>query len=232
MSDDDNSQDAAGIRRELMLVELLCSRLCHDVISPVGAVSNGLELVTEYGDGKDSDAMALVTSSAQQAVDKLNFFRVAYGQAGLRQTSMTFGEAAGLLGPMVSSPRVSMLWPDDQRPVSPLPAAGGIKLALNLGLLAVEALPRGGTLNIKVAAQPDRLEFSILAAAAGARLTDEIAAALDGSAQLHEITPRAAQGLLARLLAERLGTHVDVAKKEGSDDEAGILFSVDIPAAT
>ncbi len=67
---------------ELRVAELLASRLCHDLISPVGAVNSGIELMTEFGDGPDSESMALITSSARTASDKLLFFRIAYGNGG------------------------------------------------------------------------------------------------------------------------------------------------------
>ncbi|MCZ6604509.1 MAG: histidine phosphotransferase family protein [Alphaproteobacteria bacterium] len=213
------------------MTELVCSRLCHDIISPVGAISNGLELMSEFGNSKDADAMALVVSSAHQAVAKLSFFRMAYGQAGTRQTGMSFDEAANMLEPVVASPRVTLDWPTEQRPQSPLPAPGTIKLCLNLGLLAVEALPRGGTLRVTVTPQDNRILFSILAAAPDARLTDEFVGALTGTVAIRDLTPRTAQGALTRYLAERLGTKVTMSSNEGNGPAAGVAFEVSIPVA-
>ena len=67
---------------ELRVAELLASRLCHDLVSPVGAVNSGIELLTEFGDDPDGESMALIFSSARTASDKLLFFRIAYGNAG------------------------------------------------------------------------------------------------------------------------------------------------------
>jgi histidine phosphotransferase ChpT len=216
---------------ELWMTELLCSRLCHDVISPVGAVSNGLELVTEFGEGKDGDAMALVASSARQAVEKLSFFRVAYGQAGTRQTGMSFNDAAGLLEPMVAGPRVVMDWPTEYRPNDPMPAPGAIKLTLNLGLVAVEALPRGGTLKVTIVPENGGLALTISAIAPDARITEELTAALAGTIALQNLTPRTAQGALTRYLADRLSTRIQVSTtSEGPN--AGVNFQTVLPAGS
>ncbi len=228
---EDLNRSAPDLWPELWMAELLCSRLCHDVISPVGAVSNGLELMTEFGDGQDSDAMALVASSSKQAVEKLSFFRVAYGQAGNRQTGLSFDDAAKLLEPVVTSPRLTMDWPAEQRPADPRPAPGAIKLLLNLALISVEALPRGGTLNIAIAPEASALAVSIHAAAADARMTAEMMASLAGTIPMKELTARTAQGALTRFLAERLGTAVSIsATNEGPD--AGVTFKVRLPVAS
>ena len=230
---DDSQRTAPGQWPELILAELLCSRLCHDIISPVGAVSNGLELMAEFGEGKGGDAMSLVVSSSAQAVEKLNFFRVAYGQAGMRQTGLSFDDAAKLLKPIVSGPRVNLDWAMEHKPTSPETAPGAMKLTLNLGLLALEALPRGGTLKITVANQSDHFQLTVLAAAKEARLTDEFRAAIDGTCGLEDLTPRTAQGAFTRLLAERLGTKIAVAATDGNGDEAasGLSFAVELPTA-
>ena len=67
---------------DLQVFELLASRMCHDLVSPVGAIKSGLELFTEFGEDPDGETMALINGSAEQASQKLQFFRVAYGQAG------------------------------------------------------------------------------------------------------------------------------------------------------
>lgn len=225
---EDFAQASTDLWPELWMAELLCSRLCHDVISPVGAISNGLELMTEFGDGQDSDAMSLVASSSKQAVEKLSFFRVAYGQAGNRQAGLSFDSAAALLEPMVAGPRVVLDWPKEQRPDDPRPAPGAIKLFLNLGLTSVEALPRGGILHIAITPKAGKLAVTIHAAAADARLTEELMAALAGTVPMKELTARTAQGALTRFLAERLGTAISISVTEGGRD-AGITFKVKLP---
>lgn len=81
---------------ELRVAELLASRLCHDLVSPVGAVNSGIELLTEFGDDPDGESMALISSSARTASDKLLFFE---------SRMATQGPA-----PMSRSPRGSRWW--------------------------------------------------------------------------------------------------------------------------
>src|SRR5690606_41497048 len=69
----------------MAVLELLCSRLCHDLVGPVGAVNNGLELVEEDPSSLD-DIMPLLTSSARQAWKRLDFFRIAFGFGGGRSS--------------------------------------------------------------------------------------------------------------------------------------------------
>ena len=226
-----NSVPKSAHLREIWIAELLCSRLCHDVISPVGAVSNGLELMSEFGNGTDNEAFALVVSSARQAVEKLSFFRVAYGQSGMRQVGLSFQHAAALLEPVVSGPRVVLEWPKSQQPETPAPAPGAIKFLLNLALLTADTLPRGGTIKISVTPGVSQFALSIDALAADARITDELAAALDGRADLQDLTPRTAQGAFTRYLALRLKTEIRMTQIKEGDENVGLSFTVSLPAS-
>ncbi len=237
---------AAGDATDLRLLELMCSRLCHDLISPVSAIRSGVELMTEFaeagaatspgaspgapagtstGAAADDEVVGLIAGAANQAADKLSFFRVAYGQSGTRATNLSFADAAKLLAPMVTSPRVSLDWPVEQQPTSPLPGPGAIKLVLNLGLLALEALPRGGILRLTITPAQDRLELRILAEAEDARLKDELLAALNGDTPIDELTPRAGHAVFTKRVAERLQCPMDIV----SDAPGGITFAVSLP---
>lgn len=133
---------------DLQILELVCSRLCHDLISPVGAVGNGLELMAEEGDNELlEDARKLVESSSQRASALLQMYRCAYGNAG-NQPSFGIGEAVKLAREALDPARVDFK--------ANLPAVldsprGLGKLLLNAILTTVEWLPRGGTLTLAVA---------------------------------------------------------------------------------
>ena len=134
---------------EFRLIELLNARLCHDLISPVSAVSNGMELIAELGGDPDGEALALVAVSGKEAARKLQFFRLAFGSARLPS-----GTDAGL-----AEARDALLdWPVGERALSWLDAAGvvvpreGAKAMMVLDLAALDCLGGAGTLSI--AAQP------------------------------------------------------------------------------
>jgi len=211
---------------DLRVAELLCSRLCHDIVSPVGAVNSGLELMAEFGDDGGDDALDLVRTSAGEAAAKLQFFRVAYGLAGAQAGGPDLAEAARLAAGMITSKRISLDWPVEQQP--PVAAAPrGTKLLLNLIATAVDALPRGGVVRVTVAEGPDALETQVLAVAEDARLTDEAAAALKHATDIADLGPRDIQAWFTRFLADRLNTALTVTPQPG----AGIGFAVALPRA-
>ena len=132
---------------ELRVAELLASCLCHDLISPVGAVNSGIELMTEFGDGVDSESMQLVSTSAKLASEKLQFFRIAYGNAG-SGANIPLGDGMRLIEPVCANQRTTVVLEDHT--AGALPGPGAVKLLLNVSLLAGECLPRGGELRVLI----------------------------------------------------------------------------------
>lgn len=193
---------------DLRVVQLLCSRICHDLAGPVGAVSNGLELAREMAESMDTEALDLVDLSARKMFERLRFFRVAFGfaQGAIR----TQGEARDLVTPAVIGERCTFDWPEAD-PAGALPVGDqGLKLMLNLSLLAGECLPRGGEVTAAVAAQGDKTAITLTASGQGARLEEDVRRAIDLEATAEEITPKSAPGLLAGVLARHLGGSVSV----------------------
>ena len=138
------------IQIDLRVAELLASRLCHDLVSPVGAVNNGLELMAEDLDPEMlQDALALADKSAKQASATVQFFRLAYGQAG-RQVDMGAAELKRLAEGYLTSQKAELAW--DADPLVLNGPDGGGKLLLNLIALAVETLQRGGTIRADASA--------------------------------------------------------------------------------
>src|SRR5262245_14012335 len=94
---------------ELRFAELLCSRLCHDLVSPIGAINNGVELLEEFGGGGSDEAMGLIASSGRQAARRLQFYRVAFGLAG-SQVVQSVGDVRSLLTGMLEGGKVTLEW--------------------------------------------------------------------------------------------------------------------------
>lgn len=190
---------------DLQLAELLASRLCHDLVGPISAISNGMELLEEGLAELDEEAKRLVGDSAGQAAASLQFFRVAFGfgaapaddPAQLRQ----------LLQPFLGHRKTTLEWRADLPPVASeagLPDGWG-KLLLNMAALAAEALPTGGRVEVAVSGRPAGGALSCLAAGADAGLRDEVLQAMAPGAGVEGLTPRSVQGFYARRVAERLG---------------------------
>ena len=120
------------------LAALLCSRLCHDIISPVGAINNGLELLDEGG--ADEDAMNLIRASARNASARLQFARIAFGAAGSAGMLIDTGDAETVARSFIKGEKPELVW---NGPRALLPK-NKVKLLLNLILVANAAIPRGG----------------------------------------------------------------------------------------
>lgn len=193
------------------VLELLCSRLCHDLISPVGAVKSGLELLAEFDDDLGGEAMALINNSAESASRKLRFFRVAFGVAGTTQADLSLAEGKLLADAMVESARTTLVWPGSESDVTPPP--GVIKVALNMILLAADVLPRGGTITAQLDGRPDETRIVIDATAVDARITDEMGVAISGQASDDELTARTVQGYFTWVLLRRSGASLEIVQR-------------------
>lgn len=125
------------------LAALLCSRVCHDIISPVGAINNGLELLDEGG--ADEDAMDLIRSSALNASVRLKFARLAFGASGSIGASIDTGEAEQAIKDFVETDGKTVINWHGSRAIVP---KNKVKLLMNLFLIAFSAIPRGGEIDI------------------------------------------------------------------------------------
>src|SRR3954470_4797132 len=130
----------------LDLVALLCSRMCHDVISPVGAIVNGLEVLEDENDPAMRDfALDLIRKSARQASARLQFVRLAFGAAGSAGASIDLGDAEQVARGLFQDDKVTLSW---EAPRILLPK-NKVKLLLNLIVTATNAIPRGGAIAVR-----------------------------------------------------------------------------------
>lgn len=189
----------AGVS-EFSVADFLCSRLCHDLVGPISAVANGLELLSDNPQLED-EAVGLARRSAARAAALVQFFRLAFGNAGNQIVRPQEAQAAaqGLL----QDGRVKLDWLVPPETLA-LPAGGG-KLLLNMILLATDALPRGGRVAVMLAGEQEKTRLSVRAIGTEARLPDDAAAALAASVPPVDLTPRTVQAYLAGRLAAGFG---------------------------
>jgi len=192
---------------DLRLFELLSSRLCHDLVGPIGAVNNGMELLEDEAFGAGDDAIQLVSKSAKQTSDLLQFYRMAYGTAGSR-AGIDPEELFGLSRAFLSHSKVRLEWPDRRSEVDYPEGLG--KLLLNLLAVGQEGLPRGGELRLLVKARGGGLAVDLLATGTDAGLRSEILAAIEPTARVDDLTPRSVQGFFTQRLAGNLGAVVAI----------------------
>lgn len=141
-----------SVKVDLSILELVCSRLCHDLVGPVGAATNGLELLREMSNNQAEDILDMTDSSARTAWRRLEFFRVAFGYAGGRVGWGT-KELGQLARGMLKDGKVELNW-DAAPQILEIHGRGG-KVILNLVLLIAEAMPRGGTLKVTLTQKGD-----------------------------------------------------------------------------
>ena len=195
---------------DLDLAALLCSRVCHDVISPVGAIANGLELIDDPETDAETreTALDMVRSSARTASAKLKFCRIAFGAAGSAGALIDMGEAGETAKAFVGSEKVKLDWqaPRENRPKQQ------VKLALNMMLMAMAAIPRGGLVTISVEGDT----FTARAQGDRAKLPEPMMQVLDGTADLTNVDARLVQPYYAKQLAQSAGLTLTMAM-DGED---------------
>ena len=192
---------AAAEQADLRLAELLCSRLCHDLVSPVSALNNGVEFLE--GGARDDETIDLIAFSSEQVSRRLQVLRLAFG-AALNQAPDPFSDARQAALKYFDGAKAQVDWPAGAVTDDPPAAAAFARSLLNAVMLLGEALTRGGSLTVRRVELPGSV-FEI--AARGPRLTFELEleAMLDGRVGIGDASARTVQALLVRHLAVLAG---------------------------
>ena len=185
------------------LAAMLCSRLCHDMLSPVGALSNGLELLAMETDPEmRANVVELLEQSATISTNKLKFFRLAFGAAGGFGERVEVAEPKALIEALVSDkPKVTINWALADATL----AKPAVKVLLNFAQIAIDALVRGGSLDIGAERRDGACEIVVRAAGPKIAFDEMIGHALDGSLARAELTSRTAAAHMIHLLASENG---------------------------
>jgi histidine phosphotransferase ChpT len=203
---------------------LLCSRLCHDLLSPVGALNNGIELLADEHDPEmRARCLELLGESARASANKLKFFRLAFGAAGGFADEVDTREARvaieGLFG---GDGRIQLGWMVEE----PTMSKAALKVLLNMVLLAGDALVRGGRLDVGAERYEGGLDIVVRAEGARIVLDPELKQVLLGRSNEENVAPRAAGAWLAHCLVRDGGGQVQVADEE----EGVLLLGASLPA--
>ncbi len=194
----------------LDLAALIASRVCHDIISPVGAINNGLEVLAEEGQSEDMRefAMELIQKSARQASAKLQFARLAFGAAGSAGASIDLGDAETVAKGFMANEKADLVW-TATRVLMP---KNFVKLLLNLILIAGHAIPRGGVVEVAVTGAAEAPTFTLACKGTNARIPANVEDALAGRLDEHLPDAHSVQPIYAGLLAKAAGMVVRVTK--------------------
>ncbi len=198
----------------LDLASLMCSRLCHDLLSPVGAMSNGLELLAEEQDPDMREkCLELLDQSAKISTDKLKFFRLAFGAAGGYGEAVPVEEPRDLIEALASNnSRITLNWALAEKTL-PKPA---VKVMLNFAQIAIDALIRGGTLDIGAESRDGATEIVVRASGDKIAFDDNIGKALDGSMTAEDLSSRTAAAYMIAQLAESQGGGLQFKRDPGA----------------
>ncbi|MFP5077292.1 histidine phosphotransferase ChpT [Rhizobium sp. YIM 134829] len=186
------------------LAALLCSRVCHDIISPVGAINNGLELLDEGG--ADADAMDLIRTSALNASVRLKFARLAFGASGSVGASIDTGEAEKAARDFAEVEKKTTVSWEGPRAII---AKNRVKLLLNLFLIAYGAIPRGGSIDVKLEQPDGDAHFTLTAKGKMMRVPPKLVELLSGTVE-EAIDAHTIQPYYTVLLADEAQMAVDV----------------------
>jgi histidine phosphotransferase ChpT len=191
----------------LELAAMLCSRVCHDLISPVGAIVNGLEVLDDNPKPEDKEfALDLIRKSAKTASARLQFCRLAFGAAGSAGAQIDLGDAQNMARGHIEDGKCTIAW---NLPRLLLPK-NRVKLLLNMMVIAQQTIPRGGTLTVNPIGEGEALSFRVTAAGLNARLPQNIADILSAE-QITASDAHSVQPYYTRLLAQSCGLRVSLA---------------------
>ncbi len=202
------------------LAAMLCSRLCHDLLSPVGALSNGLELLADEKDPEmRKRCFELLEQSAKVSTDKLKFFRLAFGAAGGFGEFVEVAEPKALVEALVADKnRIEVNWAlaDAKLPKD------AVKVLLNLASIAIESLVRGGKLDIGAELRDGASEIVVRATGPKIAFDDTVGQALEGTLPARDLSSRTAPAHMISLLATQSGGGLQYQRS----DEALVLGAV------
>ena len=192
----------------LDLAALLCSRVCHDLISPVGAIVNGLEVLEEEKDEETKQfALDLIKKSSNTASAKLQFCRIAFGAAGSAGAQIDLGDAETIARGFLEDEKTKLAWNLPRA----LLAKNRVKLLLNMLLIAGQTIPRGGQLTVDPIGEGENLGFKVTAAGTNAKIGPTVPPLLAGEAGADPLDAHRIQPFYAGMLARACGISASMA---------------------
>jgi len=200
---------------DLELAALVSSRICHDIISPVGAIANGIEILDEENEQEMRDhAMDLVRKSATQASAKLQFARLAFGAAGSAGATIDLNEAQRVARGVAESDKHVVEWDGPAAAI----AKDKVKLLLNMITLALAALPRGGSIKVSIQGETETPAFKIRCDGDSSRVPEILSQILNGELD-HALDAHSIQPFYTKRIATAAGMTLDA----GKDGESIVL---------
>lgn len=194
---------------DMRAMELLSSKICHDLVSPVSAINNGVELIDDIGGSVIGEALKLIGDSAGHAARRLRLFRMAYGRAG-SEVALTVKDVKAVAEQYMTGGKIVLHWPDGAPGMNLAERKGLLKVLLNLTLVAEESLAYGGAITLRADLSLDKDSCRLEVVGRGAHLSPAAQAALDGTAAIEDLSPRTIQAYVTGRFAEQFGYKLNV----------------------
>jgi len=192
----------ADITLHPRVIQLIASRICHDLVSPVGAVNNGVELMQELGEDAGSEAIKLISDSAQQASIRLKAFRLSYGAAGTDK-NVGFKDVREVFSDLLKAGRVQVEFEPDIGVKFSMPPRGFFMVLLNLMILGEEC--NHGEGKISVSALEGNKGIKVLITGKNPGFRDGAEAALRGETSAEDLDPRSVHAYITGRFAAFFG---------------------------
>ncbi len=193
---------------DVRVLELLASRICHDIISPVGAVNNGIEFLEETGSDGLDDALSLIKFSASQAGAKLQVFRYAYGSGGADPNIKPEDIQKAFSALIAGDGKVTQSW--DPYSIKSSEYAGFCKILMGALMLAHEFLPKGGNIIVR---EEKAGQAEVLAMSPDAVVRPGVIEALNGEVAYENLDPKLVHPFALGLMADKHGFTLSVGEK-------------------
>lgn len=215
---------------EIKLAEMLATRLCHDLTGPIGAVNNGAEFLDDEGFDMQNEAVQLILSSAHEAVNRLQFYRQAYGKVG-ETGEACLAEKKKIALDFFSGTKVKLDWPDSHTDACGIPVSQKMsRLLLNLMVITGASLIRGGELSVRLTqTEHGDKQLALTATGQTIKLDPDTAAILKSDSDAVVLSPKTSQPFLTMKLAQELNASVDY-KVDGEKLEIKVVQRQAVPA--
>lgn len=215
------------MNHELRMAELLCTRLCHDLTGPIGAVNNGAEFLAEEGFNMQNQAVELIVSSAFSAVSRLQFYRFAYGNVK-ESGEANLADKQKLAVDYFAGSKITLDWPDTQADASGVSVSLKMaRLMFNLLIMASASLIRGGVIEVRIGTDGENKLVTVKAKSPHVKWENEVTQILEGRLASDDLSSKNVQAQLTRYFVDDL--HTSISHKVS---DAEISFEVRQPIQT
>jgi histidine phosphotransferase ChpT len=208
---------------DIRVLELLSSKLCHDLVSPVSAINNGVELIEDIGGDVIGEAVKLIGNSGKKAARSLKLYRFSFGRAG-GEANLSARDVRPIVEQYFEGSKISVHWPDDVPDEKFIEHRGGLKILTNAVLLSEETLVYGGTIEIKSFSEENSFGVRLELSGRNAQLDDSFIQALEGNVSIEDITPRTIQSYWTGKCAKHYG--ISVTQHSPDADRLDLTLSI------